>query len=272
MFSWLETAAMSLIPAFLLLDLLHGARRFARTRWWRLRGLLVTAAIFGLSMATALGWGRLFDGRTLLDLSGLGAIGGAAVGILVYEFLHYWYHRALHRHATLWRSIGHQLHHSAESLDAFGAYFLHPFDAFFFTTWSSLVFFPLLGVSVEAGILGAFFLTFNALFQHANLRTPRWIGWIIQRPEMHGVHHARGVHQYNYSDLPLWDMIFGTYCNPPEWEDACGFYDGGSARLVPMLLGRDIMPDGVSPAGNLCAPSPCMLKRMETEGQLTTQA
>jgi sterol desaturase/sphingolipid hydroxylase (fatty acid hydroxylase superfamily) len=133
------------------------------------------------------------------------------------------------------------MHHSAESLDAFGAYYLHPFDAAMFTTWSSLVFFPLLGVSAEAGILSALFLTFNAMFQHANIRTPHWLGYLIQRPESHSLHHARGAHRNNYSDLPLWDMLFGTFRNPRSVANVeCGFYPGASSRVAEMLIGRDV--------------------------------
>ena len=68
------------------------------------------------------------------------------------------------------------MHHSAESLDAFGAYYLHPFDAVMFTSIGSLVFFPILGVQLEAGILASLFLTFNAMFQHANIK--HRTGWV----------------------------------------------------------------------------------------------
>jgi sterol desaturase/sphingolipid hydroxylase (fatty acid hydroxylase superfamily) len=165
--------------------------------------------------------------------------GRRVVGILVYELVHYWYHRAAHRWNWLWR-LGHQVHHSAESVDAFGAYYLHPLDAVLFTSWAVLVFFPLLGLSPEAGAIASAFLAFNAAFQHANIRTPRWLGYIVQRPESHGVHHGRGVHRYNYSDLPLWDMVFGTFRNPGTRETpvSAGFYRGGSARLAAMLAFR----------------------------------
>ena len=108
------------------------------------------------------------------------------------------------------------MHHSAESLDPYGACWLHPLDTILFTTLSSLVFFPLLGLNTSAGLIGALFLTFNALFQHANIRTAKWLGRIVQRPESHGVHHAHGAHRYNYSDLPLWDILFGTFRNPRD--------------------------------------------------------
>ncbi len=186
----------------------------------------------------------------MLDLSGLGPWGGAAVGIVVYEFLHYGYHRAVHASDWLWRFFGHQMHHSAESLDAFGAYYLHPVDAAMFTTWGSLVFVPLLGLSTEAAIIGALFLTFNAMFQHANIRTPHWLGYLIQRPESHNIHHALGAHRYNYADLPLIDMLFGTFRNPRELQSTeCGFYAGASGRIGEMLIGRDV----TAPAGDLAS-------------------
>jgi hypothetical protein len=122
-----------------------------------------------------------------------------------------------------------------------GRSYLHPLDAAFFTTWSSLVFFPLLGLTVEAGVLGALFLTFNAMFQHANIKTPYWLGFIIQRPESHHVHHGRGIHRYNYADLPVVDMLFGTFRNPRNLPvPETGFYKGASSRILEMLIGRDV--------------------------------
>jgi hypothetical protein len=73
------------------------------------------------------------------------------------------------------------------------------------------------------------------------MATPRWLGFVIQRPEMHNIHHARRVHRYNYADLPLIDMLFGTYRNPRSVEDLpCGLYDGASSRIGAMLIGRDV--------------------------------
>ena len=238
--SLLEILTLSLLPAFLLLDLAYRAYRPPQTRGWRMRALTVTAFNFVLSLAVGQVWAGLLAGYSLFDGSGLGTVAGAALGVVVYELVHYAYHRSAHRFDWLWR-LGHQMHHSAESLDAWGAYFLHPIDAALFVTWSSLVLFPLLGLSPEAGALATAFLTFAAVFQHANVRTPRWLGWLIQRPESHAVHHARGVHAHNYADLPLWDIVFGTFRNPPAGERPTqGFYDGASRRLIDMLLFRDV--------------------------------
>jgi len=186
MTEWLEILTLLLIPAFLLLDLFIQKRHYKKTRHWRLRATLVTAAIFFFTGEIALLWGKLFQGFHLFNLGNLDILSGAIAGILVYELLHYWYHRAAHSWQWLWRA-GHQMHHSAESLDAFGAYYLHPVDAAFFTSISSLVFFPLLGLSIESAVIATFFLTFNALFQHANIATPHWLGYLIQRPESHQI-------------------------------------------------------------------------------------
>jgi len=253
MIELLESITLALIPGFLLLDFIIQRRHYDAVRHWRLRAGLVTAAVFLISGEVAGFWGRLFAGTHLFDLSGLG-LWGTVIGVLVYEFFHYWYHRAAHTWTWLWRA-GHQMHHSAERLDAFGANYLHPFDAAMFASISSLVLFPLLGLSVEAGVVSALFLTFNAMFQHANIPTPHWLGYLIQRPESHNIHHHRGVHRYNYSDLPLWDMVFGTFRNPRTLEStACGFYPGASSRIPEMLAGRDVsrsrLPERVTHTGD----------------------
>ncbi len=235
-----ELVGLACLPLFLAVDLFRGRRQYTRPRWWRTRGLAVTLVCVGLSMGYAAFWGAVVGDRTLLDLSGLGVVPGAMVGVLVYELVHYWYHRAAHRYDWLWY-LGHQMHHSAEAIDAFSAYYLHPVDLFFFTTWSALVFFPLLGLEPAAGALGAAFLAFCAMFQHANIATPHWLGYLVQRPESHCVHHERGRHRSNYADLPLWDMVFGTFRNPRSVTGfRAGFYTGASTRIGDMLIGRDV--------------------------------
>jgi len=240
--TWIDIAtwgALALLPLFLLLDLAYRARKYDTPRFWRLRSVAVTLVAIALSFAVPMVWAKLFGAWTLLDLSPLGTALGAVVGILVYELGHYWYHRTMHRNDALWR-IFHQMHHSPESLDAWGAYYLAPADVVGFVTLQTLIFGPLLGLPVGAAVIGNLFLTFNALFQHANIRTPEWLGYIIQRPESHGVHHQRGVHAYNYSDLPLWDMVFGTFKNPMKFEGEVGFWKGASSKIGDMLLAKDV--------------------------------
>jgi sterol desaturase/sphingolipid hydroxylase (fatty acid hydroxylase superfamily) len=93
-------------------------------------------------------------------------------------------------------------------------------------------------VSAEAAIVINLTATFFGLFQHTNVRTPHWLGYIIQRPESHSCHHERGVHARNYSDLPFWDMVFGTFHNPKSFSGEVGFFDGSSKKLGSLLAGR----------------------------------
>jgi sterol desaturase/sphingolipid hydroxylase (fatty acid hydroxylase superfamily) len=135
------------------------------------------------------------------------------------------------------------MHHSAESLDPWGAYFLHPLDAAIFLSMSGIVLYPVLGLSPAAGARATAALTsFLSVLQHARMSTPAWLGYLVQRPESHGVHHARGVHAHNYADLPLWDIVFGTFRNPGRdaLQPLHGFYDGASTRVAEMLAFRDV--------------------------------
>ena len=98
----------------------------------------------------------------------------------------------------------------------------------------------ILGVSPEGAALSSLVSVFLSIFQHSNIRTPRWLGYIVQRPESHSIHHGRGVHAFNYSNFPLFDLLFGTFKNAERFEPETGFYDGASRRIGAMLLFRDV--------------------------------
>src|SRR5688572_7199529 len=162
-----------------------------------------------------------------------------AGGFLALEAGIYAWHRTMHNTPFLWRWF-HQMHHSAERVDIWGALYFHPFDTLGFTFVGSLALVLGFGVSAEAAILINYAATFMGLFQHANIRTPRWLGYLIQRPESHSCHHERGIHARNYGDLPVFDMIFGTFHNPKEFTGEVGFFDGSSRKVGPMLIGKVI--------------------------------
>ena len=114
-----------------------------------------------------------------------------------------------------------------------------------FTLVGSLSLALVVGLSPQAITIFLFASMFMAMFQHANIRTPRWLGYIVQRPESHTIHHGRGLHKFNYADLPIFDIVFGTFRNPEGYEMETGFYDGASSRIGDMLLCKDVAtPDG----------------------------
>jgi hypothetical protein len=87
----------------------------------------------------------VFEGISLLDLSGLGAIGGAVVGVLVYELFHYWYHRATPTSGTGCGGRDTRCTTAPRASTPSVPTTCTRFDAAMFTTLGSLVFFPLLG-------------------------------------------------------------------------------------------------------------------------------
>lgn len=227
---------------FLLLAALESAfprRRLPRVPLWRLGGALSLLVAIGISGSVPLLWDAWFAEHRLIDARGLGTLGGAVAGFLTYQAGLYVWHRLLHRVPLLWRAL-HQMHHSAERIDVWGAYWFHPLDVVAFSALTSLCLVGVLGVSAEAALIASLAATACSLFQHANLRTPRWLGWLVQRPENHAVHHERGLHAFNYGDIALFDVLLGTFRNPRTHDRAAGFRDGASREVAAMLIGRDV--------------------------------
>lgn len=215
------------------------AKPLPRIKHWKLRGMLSFIAFFYLSIYLPLLTDPILGKYQLLDLSFLGVIPGAVIGVLLYEFGLYVWHRALHSSDVLWKSF-HQMHHSAERIDTYGAFFFSPLDMIGFTLLGSVCFAFGVGLSPQSITIVLLTTNFLAIFQHANIKTPRWLGYIIQRPESHSYHHAKGIHHNNYSDLPIFDILFGTFTNPETREHEAGFYDGASNRIPEMILFKDV--------------------------------
>lgn len=228
--------AFALLGGFALLEALRPARRLPSVRGWRLKGalsLLVASLISGF-VPFAVG-SALHDHR-VLDGARLGDVGGALVGFVVFQFVFYGWHRLVHASRTLFR-LFHRMHHSAERLDVWGAFFFSPLDVLAYALLSSTVSTWLLGLTVPAAIAIGIAGLALGFVQHLNVRTPRWLGYVVQRPESHSVHHGRGEHRSNYAALPLVDMLFGTFENPRGFRQRAGFWDGASQRTWALLTG-----------------------------------
>ncbi len=218
------------------------ARELPKIKNWKLRGLVSFGVFFYLSTYFPMIWDTYLVDYQIFDLTALGAGWGAFVAIMIYEFGLYVWHYAMHKNDTLWK-IFHQMHHSAERMDSYGAFYFSPMDMIGFTLLGSLCLVVVAGFTPEAATLFILITTFLAIFQHANISTPRWIGYIVQRPEAHTIHHARGIHAYNYSDISLFDILFGTFNNPKGYKHETGFYNGASKRVWDMLTFKDINKD-----------------------------
>ena len=169
----------------------------------------------------------------------LGVAGGFAFGFLVWTFVYYCYHRSEHRFDVMWRGL-HQLHHSPRRVDAAGFAVAHPFDVVAQTILTLAVLLGLLGLDPAAAALVGLYAAVAELVQHLNIRTPRWLEWIMQRPEAHQRHHEFGQHAGNYADWPVWDKLLGTYRAPAQSSLEYGFTEGASRRFGAMLMCVDV--------------------------------
>ena len=231
--------ALGLFGAFCAIDLVARARAFPYIRFWRLKGIASTFLYFAVATFAPLLWDGLLGENRLFDASGLPLAAQVAGGVLAIELGVYVWHRTMHATPFLWRWF-HQMHHSAERVDIWGALYFHPLDVIGFTFVGSLCLVLGFGITAEAAIAVNLLATFCGLFQHANIRTPRWLGYFVQRPESHSLHHERNVHARNYGDIPIFDMIFGTFENPVEFSGEVGFFEGSSKRMGALLSGRQI--------------------------------
>lgn len=239
----LSLGVFALYAALMLWEALFPARSLPRVKAWRLRGLVAFMLYFFLSSYLPLFWSDTLSQFQLADLTALPTWAGTLMGLLVYEAGAYFWHRSMHGSTVLWRGL-HQMHHSAERLDTYSAFWFSPLDIVGWTALSSVCLTLVIGLSPQAATIVMYVLTFLAIFQHANIRTPRWLGYFIQRPESHSVHHQRGVHAFNYSDLPVFDILLGTFRNPAKHAPEQGFWQGASAKIPAMLAFCDVARGG----------------------------
>lgn len=164
------------------------------------------------------------------------------IAYLVSTFVYYWWHRWRHESKFFWR-LCHQIHHSPRRIEILTSFYKHPVEITLNSIISSLIVYVLLGCSVEAAGVYTLFTAIAEFFYHWNIRTPHWLGNLIQRPESHRIHQYR-YHTKNFADLPLWDMLFGTFRNAKQSPAQCGFDDWREDRLNDMLAFRDIHAKG----------------------------
>ena len=239
-----DTAMLIALPAtFLLLlaveALIPSGREMPKIRYWPLIGL----AGFALTLGVFVGAPLLIvpflpASMVVVDLSSWENWAAIPVWMLT-TFFGYWAHRIMHYFDVLWRA-GHQLHHGVARVDVSSAMIFHPVDITIQGVLAGLLAAGLTGATAHAAAWAGLWGFFVGVFQHMDVRTPAWTGWIIQRPEAHLLHHERDVHARNFGDMPLWDRLFGTYGAPVERPVTLGFIPGRSRRWLAMLAMIDV--------------------------------
>jgi len=192
--------------------------------------LLITAGLAtaeGFQMRTYTGFGPLSQQPLWLQTLQIYALA---------DFLGYWTHRLFHR--GRWWPF-HAVHHSTEDLDWLGSVRVHPVNDLVnkLVQVSPLL---LLGFNPWVTLSTAPFLTFYAIFLHANVN---WdfgpLRGLIASPVFHRWHHSKNREAWdkNFAGLlPVWDRLFGTYYMPKDrWPENFGIHDPMPSHLIGQL-------------------------------------
>lgn len=220
---WQIAVPASLFLAIALFELLHPRRQavIGRTARWSTHAafFLANAATarlmaFFVVVPLAANWAAA-NNFGLFNIVSLPVWLQIAATFIIMDFAVWFQHMVMHKNGFLWRM--HKVHHSDRHLDLTTALRFHPAEIVISTLYKS-AWVALLGVPALVALAFELWLNGNALFNHSNIRLPRWLDRIIRpvlvTPDMHLVHHStlREEHDTNYGfALTWWDRLFGSY-------------------------------------------------------------
>lgn len=240
---------IGIAAGFFVIERLWPANALPKVRAWWPRVIAVNLVQGAIILVAGYTWDRWLGGfsaielRTLLGESTTGVAAQGTLAYLVSTFVYYWWHRWRHESKWLWR-ICHQLHHSPARIELVTSFYKHPVEITINSVLSSAIVYALLGCSPAAGVVYTFLTAVAEYFYHWNIRTPFWVGFVVQRPESHRVHHKYLHHTQNFADLPIWDMLFSSFQNPRVAPKQCGYDDWREDRFEDMLTFRDVHAPG----------------------------
>jgi sterol desaturase/sphingolipid hydroxylase (fatty acid hydroxylase superfamily) len=217
-------------------------RELPASAGWTMRAAVMNVMQLTLIGVGGLTWNRFFRDHALLDLgSWASPIAEGAFYWFVGTFIFYWWHRI--RHANGFWLVFHQVHHSPSRIEVLTSFYKHPIEIAADSILTGFFIYCVFGGSAEAGAWTSFFGAVGEYFYHSNIRTPQWLGWFIQRPEHHSIHHELDVHRYNFGDITWWDRLFGTFKDAERFAERCGFPGRREERLLDMLRFKDVYAD-----------------------------
>lgn len=225
--------------AVMILERIFSDQTLPKIQGWWMRVIIINAFQAGLVIVGGLTWDLYLQRYSLFNLAELHPGLSAFIAYFILSFVYYWWHRWRHTVNFLWLGF-HQIHHSPNRIEAITSFFKHPLEVFANSLIVSTITYTLLGLTIEAAGWLTVYLAYAEFFYHMNIKTPRWVGYFFQRPEMHRIHHQRGKHFNNFSDLPMWDMLFGTYSNPKTYQGLCGFKVERELMFKEMLMFKNV--------------------------------
>jgi sterol desaturase/sphingolipid hydroxylase (fatty acid hydroxylase superfamily) len=143
------------------------------------------------------------------------AIGGAPflakllLGVVVFDVVSFFVHRALHRYNLLWNI--HKVHHSTLQLDGFATTRTHLMENMLRFVPSQAVLF-LIGMPVTVVAASVAIAAIYGVSNHSNIGVNlRWIEPVLVTPRLHRRHHVPSTTQNNYGGIfTIWDRLCGT--------------------------------------------------------------
>jgi sterol desaturase/sphingolipid hydroxylase (fatty acid hydroxylase superfamily) len=156
------------------------------------------------------------------------------------DFFSYWLHRFMHEVPSLWKI--HAVHHSTEHMDWLASARVHVLEMLANRLLGYLPIF-VLGFSPGAVYAYLVFISFHAIFIHANVRF-RFPGlrWVLATPEFHHWHHTsqtEGVDKNYAAFLPVYDVVFRTTYLP---EHLPQLYSTRGKKLPEGFVGQFLYP------------------------------
>lgn len=224
---------------FFVLERVLPGRELPEAPGWYARAAFLNLCQLAIVLLAGFAWNRWLQQHSLFHIPAW--MPPFAQGFLAWfigTFAFYWWHRARHDVDFLWR-VFHQVHHSPSRIELMTAFYKHPVEIAADSILSSALLFSVLGASPIVGAWFNVFATVGEYFYHSNLRTPRWLGYFLQRPEHHSIHHQLDLHDFNYGDITWWDRLFGTFREAEDFAPQCGFPDGHEKHLGRMLAFHD---------------------------------
>jgi sterol desaturase/sphingolipid hydroxylase (fatty acid hydroxylase superfamily) len=199
------------------------ARKRARWRAHLALGALDAAAVRLLFPAGAVGAAAAAAERGwgLLHRLELPAAWSALFAVVALDLAVYLQHLSFHAFPPLWRV--HRVHHADLDFDVTTAIRFHPIEILLSMLYKVAVIL-LLGLPVAGVLWFEVLLNASALFNHGNVRLPRWLDRALRRvlvtPDVHRIHHsvlpAESNRNFGFC-LSFWDRLFGTWLEQPAW-------------------------------------------------------
>ena len=189
-----------------------------KQRWFNNIGLTLINQV-GVNLLTsgvviAAAWWGESVGPGLLNGADLGFWPMLILAFLIFEFISYWFHRALHAIPWLWRI--HAIHHCDTEVDFTTTFRNHPLELFINAPLTLPV---ILGLGFPVIVVTAYQLikTSISIVAHSNIQLSKKVDNVIRKfiitPDYHRLHHCseQKFTDSNFSaSIPLYDYLFGT--------------------------------------------------------------